>query len=376
MRRFACAFTAVVCSGCPNDQGSGALAERSQLILSGELSADAAVVGIAYRSASCEPSPIAIACTATLIAPRVVLTAAHCLGQDPPNAYAIYVGASLDADPMPQVIAVSGGRAHPDFDATTHANDIAALILERDAPAGITPIALHRDPLPDLTGQLARLVGYGIDSITSTATGTRRQGTAQISELGADDLRMTPSPAMSCHGDSGGPVLYGMPEEIIGVTTWGDPACAEFGVAARVDRFLDFIQPILDEASAPPRRAFDPSEPFCSETCASDADCPVETVCFALPGETKHCVYHGLPAGELGDVCTTSNECEDACVAVGDGCRRHVPCMKEPTDHCAPPGDTGCGCRAPARSGVATLLLVLATACGARRSRRSRRRTA
>lgn len=376
---FLVASAALGCTGCETLD----LRESGGAIIAGQPSPDdVGIVAVTLRSASCEPAPIGVHCTATLVAPRVVITAAHCLENNPPNALAVFFGPVLDDATIlgdDVLVPVSGGRAHPGFDAATHANDIAVLILERAAPAGITPIALQRQPLPDISGETVRLVGYGIDAITSTTVGTRRSGTALVTEVGADDLRMAPGPAMSCQGDSGGPVLYGAPgaEQLIGVTTWGDAACADFGVAARVDRYIDtFVQPILDEAAASPmRRAFDPSERLCRATCATDADCPLETVCFGLEGAAKHCIYHGLPAGELGDACTSATECEDACVRVGTGCRRLVPCEPEPGDHCAPPDD-GCGCAAPASPSSLLVLVVLAMACAARRTTRSSRRTA
>jgi MYXO-CTERM domain-containing protein len=344
-------------------------------ILGGMPSADdEAVVGLAYQPTACGPAPIAIHCTGVLIAPRVVLTAAHCLGGNAPNAIGVFFGAVLD--PMnASLVPVIGGRAHPDFDEATHAHDIAVLILDSEPP-GITPFAWQRDPLPDVLGQSVRIIGYGIDDISSTTIGTKREGTSRVTQIDTGELRTEPAPAMSCHGDSGGPVVGGTPELVIGIATWGDPACSQFGVAARVDRYAPFVQPIIDEAAVSPmRRGFDPRERFCATTCASDSECPAETVCFGLAGADKHCVYRGLPAGELGEPCTTASECEDACVRVGDGCLRYVPCDPEPSDHCAP-NDDGCGCAAPGTSRSSLLLALLAMVFAARRSTRCARRKA
>jgi MYXO-CTERM domain-containing protein len=335
---------------------------------------DAAVVGLAYQPTSCGASPIAIHCTGVVIAPRVVLTAAHCLGGNPPNAIGVFFGEVLDASTA-SLVPVVGGRAHPGFDEATHANDIAVLILASDA-AGVTPLAIQRDPLPDLSGQSVRIVGYGIDDIASTAIGIKREGMSRITQIDANDVRTEPAPAMSCHGDSGGPILAGSPEVVIAVATWGDPACAQFGVAARLDPYAAFVQSIVDEAEVSPmRRVFDPGEAFCASSCNSDNECPAQTVCFGLSGADKHCVYRGLPAGELGDACTSATECEDACVRVGDGCLRFIPCDREPSDHCAP-SDDGCGCTAPGGSPSSLMLGLLAMAYAARRPTRCARRTA
>jgi hypothetical protein len=306
---------------------------------------DVAVVGLAQRVPICGGNPTAIECTATLVAPRVVVTAAHCLGSNPPNVFQVFFGASFDDGGV--LIPVVGGRAHPSWDAATHANDIAVLVLESDAPSTITPIPMRTAALPGLTGSPVRMVGFGVTDVDANTTGVRRSGIGRVTAVGADDVTMAPDPGMSCSGDSGGPVLadLGGGEELIGVTSHGDAACAERGVAIRVDRHVStFIQAIIDEAAAPPaRRAFDPDEPLCATTCQADADCPAETVCFGIDDQPRHCVYRGLPAGNFGAPCTPDDDCELTCVEMPDGsCRRHIQCESVDSGVCEPPD--GC-CR-------------------------------
>lgn len=312
-----------------------------------------AVVPIFHRSVACSPEDPAFACTGTLVAPRAVLTAAHCLEGQPPNALEVEVGGV--------VIPVSGGAAHPMFDDTLRVNDIALLVLEAPAPLTVPPIAIASS-VPDLVGQDVTLVGFGATSGTSSDIGTRRAGAARVGMQSAEELRVTPDPAMSCRGDSGGPVLHA--GEVVGVTSYGDPACTQYGVAMRVDHQSAFLQPLLAEAAAPPaRRAFDPGEDLCATTCGTDADCPAETACFA-----GQCSYHGLPAARLGDECTTDGA--QACVALpGGGCRTLVPCAAEPI-----PGDDGCGCHAQSGGAWLLVLAMAAVARGRRTGRTARRR--
>ncbi len=319
-----------------------------QPIVGGALSNEPAVVALLRRSVSCHPDATPVECTGTLVAPRVVITAAHCVGDAPVNALEVFFG--TDVLGTGTRIAVIGGRAHPDWNPQTHANDVAALILASDAP--VPPIALAAT-LPDLTNTDVRLVGYGITTGTGTDVGEQRAGTARVTEATAAELRMVPGPAMSCRGDSGGPALSN--NQLVGVTAYGDPACAQFGVAMRADAYMAFFQSVLLEAETlAPRAPFDPAAAFCDLTCANDADCPDETVCFH-----DRCAYEGLPAGELGGSCSGDGPCQ--CIALPGGeCREFLPCVTEGSSTCRA-SDPGCGCGTSGGGGwLAPLVAVLA----------------
>lgn len=343
------------------------LGNSEQAIINGTLDPDdVAIVGLVNRSSSCGQDDSYIDCSATLVAPRVVVTAAHCLGFDPPNKYSAFFGTSFAAGGTR--IPVVGGGAHPAYDEASHANDVAAFILESDAPSNAVPIPMHTTSLPDLTGTMVRMVGYGVTNVDATVTGDRMTGTGRITAVGAEDITMEPAPGMSCHGDSGGPVIadLGSGEELIGVTSYGDPVCATTGVAIRIDRQLAFVQQVIDEAAAmPSRRTFDPSESFCGKTCTTDAECPSDTVCFSIENQPRHCVYRGLPAGDFGRACTM-NEGETLCVTMPDGaCRQYLPC-----DVDKPPGDGGC-CSAGSAAGIPLVPCALVFVAMRRRRRRS-----
>jgi len=290
-----------------------------------------AVVGLSRHAVSCEPQ-VAIDCTATLIAPRVVITAAHCLGFDPPNVYDVFFGPSVEQGGT--TIAVVGGRAHPDYDPNTFAHDIAVLLLASDAP--VAPMALRIEALRDLTGEEVVIAGFGVTDTAAPMTGVRSAGIARVTSLDDDSIDLAPGPAIACAGDSGGPVISN--GELIAVTSHGDAVCMQTGHAWRVDRERDFIIGVIAEQSAS-RTPFDPNANLCAKACAADRDCPADTVCFA-----ERCVYRGLPPGTFATTCDGN----EPCIIVPDGsCRHYEPC--------AP--DTGCGCGSTQSP---SLLLVIA----------------
>src|SRR4051812_19953376 len=72
-------------------------------------------------------------CTGTLVAERVVVTAAHCLDAGPPDAVFFGSAVGRSGETRPVLVAV----AHPDYAASTLANDLAIVVLGAAAPASV-----------------------------------------------------------------------------------------------------------------------------------------------------------------------------------------------------------------------------------------------
>jgi len=182
-------------------------------------------------------------CTATLIAPTVMLTAAHCH-----QAAAIWNDVTFDTDISGNLFAPYGSRttaqviADPAYTGdSTQGHDVAVVILSR-AVTDRAPIA--RGPVPTV-GSYVLAVGYGLNVTESSGgpaqgLGTRRAGSLDVTAVNAHELAAGHEGDNVCHGDSGGPVLQNGLQ--VGVNSYVDTAdCHGGGHFMRLDDNLDFI---------------------------------------------------------------------------------------------------------------------------------------
>ncbi len=180
-------------------------------------------------------------CSGTLIAPRLVLTASHCIPADKSLQTRVWFGSHYGESAVIATMA----RAHPVY-------DVGLLWLEADAPNGLRGLPLLSQAsallVPDAP---ARVVGFGRSEQPVLA---KRQGDVRLSLIGHDLIQFVPSPSMICSGDSGSPLLVrqGDVELIAGVNYRVDTACAEQGTAVRVD---GLVRAFIEDALEPHRDA-------------------------------------------------------------------------------------------------------------------------
>jgi len=188
-------------------------------------------------------------CTATLIAPNVVLTAAHCV--DHPGVSSIqFVGGENMWRPDFTFFAWEWHR-HPDYSAGWPNNDVAVIRINGDTAAlGVTPIPVSCDTLR-LIGKTVQAVGYG--DVGSGISGWRWWTTLYVNRETPNYYSLYGDGMTGmCSGDSGGPALYTKDDGevyVVGVTSSIDSMedCLGHTFYPRTDYNCEFIREYVPE---------------------------------------------------------------------------------------------------------------------------------
>jgi len=364
------ALAAVVAAGGCQESDSP-LATTARAIVAGTLDgADPAIMELVAQK-----STLAARCTATLITPRVLLTAAHCFTETVGFRYAVFPRNDdtnfTDKDLLPLQATVYD----PSYNnMPRQGNDFAIIVLA--TPLDVPPVRLNRVPIDGLEGKAVRYVGYGL-SIGSdrSSGGIKRQATAPIAQINGTLIAIAPNAHGSCPGDSGGPMLIndGRGESIVGIASFVDnPSCLRDSFFQRVDTQLAWVDQQIkkyDPGGLPPvpdggadSDASAPADPT-DATDATDARAPLPTA------DAQATVSDGPPApapepprdARAPDVGRPEPDAETA------------PAPGETTTNLTGGSSSGCsyagGTRAPAGPVVAGMALLLARAVRRRRKR-------
>ncbi|OWF43505.1 fibrinolytic enzyme, isozyme C-like [Mizuhopecten yessoensis] len=204
-------------------------------------------------------------CGGSLIAPDVVLTAAHCVDGTSPSSVTVVAGLHRQGSTSgSQTVPVSRIIMHPQYDnsGAGFPNDIAVLRLSRsvstaDKTAQI--VQLPGENMSFLDNPDCWITGWGkTDANSGTAevlmearmevisNGDCEQSWSQVSGASIYDTHICieAQGKSACSGDSGGPLVCRVDGKyaLAGATSWGITTCEGFpSVYVRVSKYLSWI---------------------------------------------------------------------------------------------------------------------------------------
>lgn len=309
----------ILLSGCVAEDRAAEI--RASAILDGALDhGDPAIVYLSMGNS---------ACTGSVIDPRVVLTAKHCVegvdaswvevfkGDNPYGGGGETIASAGDISDI-QVYDQGWG---------IEGVDIALLIAGRDLD--VAPVPYLRDENVPSQGDRVEAAGYGQSDDWSSPDGNKRRGSGSITDNWGVEISTTP---ITCYGDSGGP-LFDEQGVVIGITSRGTAEACSAGddIYTNVGHFASWIADFVSNPAPLPGEDpgpgpdpepgdDDPVDPGPGEDPGPDPgpgdDDPVDPGPGdddPLPGDDP--IEEG--AG-FGDACSEGEQCaSNACVALG-----------------------------------------------------------
>lgn len=169
-------------------------------------------------------------CTASLIGPQAILTAAHCATTGETVSFTTVDGKSY-------VATMERFAQWPGTDLDLNVGRVATPVT------GIKPLEIRTDRF-EKANLLVDMIGYGC--ITPGGGGGNdgilRMGQGKVTGAQAFDLILAASPSALCYGDSGGPVLYQGKQ--IGVNSKGNIQDTSYTTRTTLPESLAFFQQV------------------------------------------------------------------------------------------------------------------------------------
>lgn len=199
-----------------------------------------------------------ILCTASLIGPRLILTAAHCLEDEEPKKLRFMLDDRFDHTRFGAGIPIDAFFLHPNYrDLSKTSSELSSEVEENDLAvatlafeAGVPPMRVAQRPILEQgwTGRDIMFVGFGIHRGGNVEDGRRHAVTLPLEHVYATTFSYGSRIGNLCDDDAGGPAIANTEDgpTIIGVTSWIDEDCEDLGVDTRVDVYASFLGPFLE----------------------------------------------------------------------------------------------------------------------------------
>ncbi|CAH1777788.1 unnamed protein product [Owenia fusiformis] len=207
-------------------------------------------------------------CGGILYKPNVVISAAHCFVDKRKEDLRVIIGAhwrfGIRDEEGVQMIGVREMFVHPDFDGDSFDNDIAVILLDKNAilSDSVQPCCIEEDLMPE--GTDCFVTGWGTTQNANERTDKLRQAHIPIlEEKKCREPRRYERPLTrnmfcagtwngtvdSCGGDSGGPLVcrYSTKSlfKLVGIVSWGPVGkcgqASQPGVYTQVRNYIDWI---------------------------------------------------------------------------------------------------------------------------------------
>ncbi len=315
--------------GCAERTTPADLAANAAAIIDGEASG-ADQDGVVLLRANLDQGEIL--CSASLVAPNLIVTARHCVSYYTDGLFSCSVKGELidSADgagglglhlpaaslevygaKLPRHALAYGQRVLSTLSPSICVNDLAFVVLDQDVALPIVPLRLDRSAEPN---EAVTLVGYGLDgqqhSLGFQSAKRRKKTGLSIVDVGpdsvADGVKSAPPRALilqgpsGCVGDSGGPLLAAASGAVLGVYSLqralgcSDPAALHQLV--HVAPFQNLIREAFAAAGTEPLAEPSPepdagSEPDASSSAGAPSDAggapPILSGAAGAPDEAK-----------------------------------------------------------------------------------------